>query len=115
MLGKHGRLVCLLLGFKINFEHLKRLLEIVELSCHLVFLLFLVRCNLFVLGLLLLEVLEELHVFLLGGLETVTGIVSEFFDQLEPLNGFGFNFTVVTLHDFQIAAESVELGIEKAF
>lgn len=64
---------------------------------------------------LLAKILQELAVLLLGSLEAVTGIVAEFFDELEPLDGLGLDLTVVALHRFEIAAEGVELRIKEAF
>ena len=113
LLVKSGFLVGGLLGIKILLEHLEGLFKLSKLPLHLILLQLLVRCNLFVLGLLLSEVLQELGVLLLGCLEAVACIVAKFLDQLESLDGLCFDLAVVTLHYLKIAAESVELRIQE--
>ena len=65
------------------------------------------------LGLLLVEVLDQLLVLLFCLLETVTGVITEFLDKLQPLNGLCFNLTVVTLHELEVTAEGVQLAIKQ--
>ena len=113
LLVKSGLLVGGLLGIKILFEHLEGLFKLSKLPLHLVLLHLLVGSNFLVLGLLLSEVLKKLAVLLLGRLEAVACVITELLDQLKSLDGFCFDFAVVTLHYFKIAAESVELRIKK--
>lgn len=65
--------------------------------------------------LLLREILVELHVLSLSLSQSIGGIISELLDELESLNCFSFNFTVVGLHEFQISLQGLKLAIQQRF
>ena len=71
-----------LLAVKVAAEHLQGLVQVRQLSLHLVLLGKLVAHHLLVLLLLLLEVLHQLRVLRFGLLEPVGSVISEFLNQL---------------------------------
>ena len=81
----------LLLSIQVLLEHFQTFLKVIELFFHLILLLQLIRGNFFMLGLLFLQILKEFHVFLLGHLQAVRCIVSEFINYLKSLNGFSLD------------------------
>lgn len=79
------------------------------MDLHFAFLLILLLDNFLMLAHLIRQVLLQLQVLLLSNLKATSGIVTKLLNKLKSLNGFSFDLSVVTLHDFQVGTELVKL------
>lgn len=112
---EHSVLVGCLLLSHIASKLLKLRLQCPELLTHLILPLVLLSHDISVLILLICYILHNFAVLIVSQIQTILSVVSELFYQLKSLYGLCFDFTVVTLHHFQICAKLAQLRIEQVF